>query len=589
MLPREFTGVSFGGLLGQRLEANLTGWLLPAPLANPAMSELFAHRDRQPRQRLVPWYGEFPGKYLTSAAAAHACGPDPRLERTVEALIARLAAAQRADGLLSPHPSEQWLTGSSTGWGDNPLMQPLWELWGYYHLILGLVSWYQRTGSAPALELARSAADGVAQAFLSGRVTLDQARAPENLGLAHGYALLYRLQGKACDREMMELLLERAETQRHYVEGALSGKRFYQLPWPRWEGLHALQALGERYRALGDERSLRAMLQLAEGIRLTDRHNTGGFSSGEQGCGNPYDQGAIETCCTVAWMALMTDCLQLTGDSKWADELELSLFNGALGAQHPTGRWWTYNTPMDGVRCASAHTIVFQALQGSPELNCCSVNGPRTLGMTAEWGLRCAADALELNYYGESRWSAQLSGGPAVHLVQHTQYPASGRVEVEVCPAEPARFRLRLRIPAWSERTRVYLAGQELPARPGEYLEIERMWQGGERITLDLDCSLHAWPGACECAGKAALYRGPLLLAFDQRFNESDPEHMPGIHPEALEVICPVCDWFEPQVLLRDPISGAQLCDFATAGATGSRYASWLPLAERPRRSCFAV
>ena len=172
---------------------------------------------------------------------------------------------------------------------------------------------------------------------------------------AHGYALLYRLFGEQRDREMMQLLLDRAERDRHYVEGALAGQQFYQLPWPRWEGLHALQALGERHRALGDERALEAMLRLAEGIRLTDRHNTGGFSSGERGCGNPYDPGAIETCCTVAWMALAVDCLQLSGEARWADELELSLFNGALGAQHPTGRWWTYNTPMDGVRRASAH------------------------------------------------------------------------------------------------------------------------------------------------------------------------------------------------------------------------------------------
>jgi DUF1680 family protein len=69
--------------------------------------------------------------------------------------------------------------------------------------------------------------------------------------------------------------------------------------------------------------------------------------------------------------------LKLTGDPHAADELELAMLNGGLGAQHPSGRWWTYNTPMDGAREASAHTIVFQARAGTPELNCCSVNGPR--------------------------------------------------------------------------------------------------------------------------------------------------------------------------------------------------------------------
>ena len=54
---------------------------------------------------------------------------------------------------------------------------------------------------------------------------------------------------------------------------------------------------------------------------------------------------------------------------------------------HPSGRWWTYNTPMDGDRKASAHDIVFQARAGTPELNCCSVNGPRVARDARDWAV----------------------------------------------------------------------------------------------------------------------------------------------------------------------------------------------------------
>lgn len=53
--------------MGGRLEVNLNHWLLTAPVANPAMLQMFRYRDRQPRRALVPWAGEFSGKYLLSA------------------------------------------------------------------------------------------------------------------------------------------------------------------------------------------------------------------------------------------------------------------------------------------------------------------------------------------------------------------------------------------------------------------------------------------------------------------------------------------------------------------------------------------
>ena len=61
--------------------------------------------------------------------------------------------------------------------------------------------------------------------------------------------------------------------------------------------------------------------------------------------------------------------LRLTENSVVADEIELSTLNSVTGLHSHTGRWVTYNTPMEGVRRASAHDIVFQAKEGSPELN----------------------------------------------------------------------------------------------------------------------------------------------------------------------------------------------------------------------------
>ena len=96
-------------------------------------------------------------------------------------------------------------------------------------------------------------------------------------------------------------------------------------------------ALAELARISGDDKYRKAFTNLWWSIARLDRHNNGGFSSGEQAQGNPYHPGAIETCCTIAWMAMTVEMLRLTGDPIAADELELSTLNSAMGLFSPDG------------------------------------------------------------------------------------------------------------------------------------------------------------------------------------------------------------------------------------------------------------
>src|SRR5262249_9748757 len=157
-----------------------------------------------------------------------------------------------------------------------------------------------------------------------------------------------------------------------------------------------------------------------------DRHNNGGFSSGEQAQGNPYHPGAIETCCTIAWLAMGVEMLRLTENSVVADELELTTLNSVFGMHSPTGRWATYNTPMDVVRKASVRDIGFQARPGTPELNCCSVNSARGFGMISDWALMQDKDGLIVNWYGPGAMTTKMPSGVTLKLGQETDYPREG-------------------------------------------------------------------------------------------------------------------------------------------------------------------
>jgi hypothetical protein len=578
LLPAAQAEFDLQGPVGARLRANVAQWLLAAPRANPAMLQMLRDRDRSPRRDLVPWAGEFAGKYLISAVQAYRLTRDQELKGRLRRFVSELIAAQDADGYFGPFPRDQRMTGKG-----------LWDLWGQYHVMLGLYLWDKEVGEPIARNACRKCADYFCRYFLDeNRRVLAAGSEEMNQSCLHVLALLYRDTGEPRYLRLMREIEQDWATppSGDYVRTALAGVPFHKTPKPRWESLHAIQGIAELAWLTGDERYRRAFEHIWWSILEGDRHSTGGFSSGEQATGNPYDPKPIETCCTVAWAALTLDYLRLTGDCRAADELELSLWNAVLGAQHPSGRWWTYNTPMDGERKASAHDIVFQARAGSPELNCCSVNGPRGLGQLADWAVMTTDDGLAVNYYGPGRIVTSLPSGKKIELVQKTDYPRTGVIVLGVTPPEPTAFTLHLRIPGWSRRAVVAVQGKSQgQVNPGQYLEIDRTWNPGDTVTLTLDMGPWLWAGERESAGKAALYHGPVLLAYDPRFDRHDPLRLPtvDVRSEAvtqLKLANPPLTEPHPFVLVRWPMADGGsivLCDFATAGAAGNRYASWLP------------
>jgi hypothetical protein len=510
------------GVVQQYVAAITRQWLLTLPDTNPAILEMFAERDRQPPRNLLPWSGEFAGKYLTGAVLTLRLTRDPVLRQRIARFVGRLVALQADDGYLGPFARDNRLEGK----------QGAWDAWGHYHVMLGLLLWHEDTGDPQALRAAIRIGDLLCRKFLgTGRRVVDTGSEEMNHAVLHSLGLLYEITHTPAYLDLARQIVDEFQDRRagNYVRAALAGREFYECRKPRWESLHALQGLAQLYWITGDPQARTAFERLWWSIVKLDRHNNGGFSSGEQAQGNPYHPGAIETCCTVAWIAMTVDMLRLTGNSVVADELELSTLNQVLGYQHPSGKWCTYNTPMDGARRKSTEEIGFQIRPGSEEINCCSANAPRGFGMIAQWALMGNGHGLVLNWYGPSTMTARLRGTEIV-LTQRTGYPRDGRILLEVSPKEELRFPLKLRIPGWSAQSRVQVNGQPVAGvRPGSYLSVDRSWKPGDTVQIDLDLSLHYWVGQRQCAGKASIYRGPLLLVHQPGGTKrSDIRFSPG-------------------------------------------------------------
>ncbi len=584
MEPLRQTTWCFGGEIGGRIDRNERAWLLRAVEANPGMLEMFRQRDRElPYETPVPWAGEFAGKYLISAVQACRMTPNPALRNYVATFVRELVKSQAEDGYLGPWPKDERLLGH-------------WDLWGHYHCMLGLLMWYDESGDMSALDCTLRAADLMCRIYLEGtRRPIDAGTPMINLSVLHVLGNLYRRTGEQRYLDLMYRIVEDMEKDGDWLRLGEQGVPYYKLPGggTRWESLHIVQGLVELYRITGEERYKTAVLNLWRSIRDYDRHPSGAFSTHEQAYGTIYEPGAIETCCSVAWEALTIDVLLLTGDASVADELELTTWNQVLAAQHPSGSWCTYNTPLNGLRIPSFHDIRFQARPGTPELNCCSVNAPRGLGMLTEWAAMEMDDGLALNFYGPVSLTTKRRNNTRVTVTQETDFPVNGSVDICVeCDPEDT-FPLFLRVPLWADW--VSVDGERMSdARQGTYVRLDRQWGTSNRLKVEFGISPRTIFGQDGRYGEIALYWGPILLAFDTFYNEFSCK---GIKPiDVSKLAVNDVDGFHktdgdrpgyfPAILRKSVFSSdgqrLELCDFASAGAHGTEYAAWLPATNVP-------
>lgn len=606
------------GHIGQLINSVTDNWLLVAPKSNPAMLEVFADRDSLPYRDMMPWAGEFAGKYLTAAVQTWILSHNEALGELIGEFVETLVGFQDEDGYLGPWPSDSRLTNVSPYHKDNDFIA--WDTWGHYHIMLGLIFWFECTNNQTALQSACRIADLICSKYLGKKspALVETGWSETNLSPIHSLARLYRITSTP---RYLQMALQIAEEFEQTAEGkplagdymrmALAGKDFFEMPKPRWESLHPIMGLAELYWCTGEVKYREAFERIWWSIANNDRHNNGGFSQGEQATGNPYDPAAIETCCTIAWIALSVEMLKLTGNPVVIDELELSTVNSVIGMHSATGRWVTYNTPSDGIRRSCLDHVVFQVRAGSPELTCCSVNGPRGLGIISDWALMWNGRAIHVNYYGPGVITALLDDGTRIELRQDTDYPLSGKIRLEIEVSRTIEMPLRFRVPSWSPRTTFAVNSKIVDgANPGSYFEIDRTWTSGDEVEINLDMGLRFWPGERECSGLTSIYRGPVLLAFDSRYNrhlatvndaipygakkwEMSAEYAAIPTLDAKNMGLEVFDWkgwLAPNLLFKVTASNGEeifLCDFGSAGETGTPYRSWLPVEglEHPTKS----
>ena len=565
----EFTAVSTGrtGALANKITDR---WLLDILESNPAILDMFRQREIRPYRDMLPWSGEFAGKYLTSACAVYRLTHREDLREYGMEFARKLMECMGDNGYLGCFQKDCQLTGAYSQNPDSP--GATWDAWGHYHAMTGFCDWFELTGEDWLLDAAERIAGLFLTTFYTGGKKLSDMLSPQvNLSPYHSMARLYRMTGKEKYLEFakqVEADMEKALPDSNYLLNALAGVEYYQNARPRWEALHLVMGFAEMKRITGQERYYTALLQVFDSIRRTDVHNTGAFSTRESAIGTPFVNDIIETCCVVAYQALSMEAFLLSGRCDIADQLELAHYNAVLGSFSPSGRWSTYNTPMDGVRNANFHDIHFQCRPGSPELNCCSVNAPRAVGLLVDWAMTEDENGVYVNTY-EAMIGRSSHG---VSVTVEGMYPAPGEVRITVVSDTDAS--LSLRIPAWSKHTRLVLDGQTVYPVAGEYCILHRHWRG-ETIFLQLDFTPYTANGGGEYQDKKSVYCGPLLLGCDLADHGGFAwDSLPAVNMSVLKKSTPHMD--DRNNLCFSLPNGMTLRPFCDLGSSGSQYKTWL-------------
>lgn len=538
------------------------------------------------------WQSEFWGKWILSAIAAYEYKHDPELLTMIQKAVSGLLETQTSDGYIGNYSKEAQLQH--------------WDIWGRKYTLLGLLAYFDISADQKALAAARKLADHLLTQVGTGLADIVKTgnyRGMPSSSILEPMVLLYRHTGESRYLDFAKYIVSQWETADgpKLISKSMDGKsvadRFPKPPvWWGWDNgqkayemMSCYEGLLELYRITGEPVYLKSAEMAVQNIIDTEINVAGSGTAFEcfyHGANRQTDPAyhTMETCVTFTWIKLCNNLLRLTGNPKYADQIEKSVYNALLASMKNDGSQIAKYSPLEGIRQEGEE-------QCGMHINCCNANGPRAFTLIPKISLMTAAKEILVNFYSQSEASVKLSPKNLINLNMVTSYPESDRVEISVRTEKPENFTLSLRIPEWSERNLVEVNGQSLEVvTKGTYCRIDREWKSGDKVTLKLDMRGRL----VTLNGYQAILRGPVLLARDSRFSDGFVDEAAVIQNKdnMVDLIqtekpdAPIWMAFTAPLVLGTDLEGGgrnpkqiHFCDFASAGNTwdpNTRYRVWI-------------
>ncbi|MBS1531022.1 MAG: glycoside hydrolase family 127 protein, partial [Bacteroidetes bacterium] len=459
------------------------------------------------------WIGEHVGKFLFSASKTYAYSHDPRIKHLMDDMVRKYIACQMPDGYLGTYLYEN-------RWTE-------WDVWAHKYAIIGLLNYYAVTGYKPALETAKRAADLIWRTFGDTGGKRDLMLAGEHVGLAPGSILepmvdLYRYTNDPKYLDFCRYILrafEQPDGPKLVSQLEKYGDVTKVGDAKAYEMLSCFLGILKYYKLTGEQKYLPLMETAWNDITKNRLYITGTSSDheifrapGVLKAENNDDMG--EGCVTVTWIQFNLQLLQITGNVKYAEELERSVYNHLLAAENPQTGCVSYYTALDGVK-------PYRCDQG---YSCCLSSVPRGISLIPEMIGGKINGTYTVLFYENGQATEKITAkdrlSVELKIKTITEFPVDSNVTVLVDPSVKASFSINFQVPQWSKHFKATVSGKTYKAQDGKLLTISRMWAPGDKVAISFEMPVQVIPGGLSYPNAVAIKRGPQVFSVDLGLNK---------------------------------------------------------------------
>src|SRR6185436_6407249 len=478
-------------------------------------------------------------KTLEAIAAMYAATKDKKLDGWMDEAIDVIGKAQKTDGYIyTKNIIEQRKTGQDKMFDD----KLSFEAYNFGHLMTAASVHYAATGKTSLLNIAKKAAD-----FLIGfynTATPEQARNAICPSHYMGLAELYR----TTKEEKYLVLVKKLIDIRGTSEG--SDDNSDRLPFRKMKEVngHAVRAnylfagVADVYAETGDTTLLNTLDLMWDDVVNHKMYVTGGcgalydglsleglsykpdeIQKIQQAYGKDYQLPNMtahnETCANIGNVLWNWRMFLLTGESKYADIVELELYNSVLSGVSMDGKKYFYTNPL-----AASKDYPYDLRWGGgrqayiSKSNCCPPNTVRTIAEVSNYMYSIGDDGLYINMYGGNELKTKLKDGSSITLTQETNYPWDAKITIRIKESPKTPFMIHLRIPGWCKKYKLLFNGK----LPEMYGRTEGFISGtvrtGDKIELTLDMPvtlIESNPLVEETKNRVTVKRGPVVYCLE--------------------------------------------------------------------------